>query len=104
MVNPLGLGGPMKAGRRLQRHFVDVWNPSYTSNAMEHLAILLGATTRSTWASSRTTRRSTSGKVRSPNRRQAIAKLDTILEISGTRTEGHLYLTDCTALYMTWSE
>jgi len=25
-----------------QRHFVDVWNPSYASNAMEaHLAVLL---------------------------------------------------------------
>ena len=30
-----------------QRHFVDVWNPSYASNAMEaHLALLLQAAQR----------------------------------------------------------
>lgn len=30
-----------------QRHLVDVWNPSYASNAMEaHLAVLLDAVRR----------------------------------------------------------
>src|SRR4051812_42282408 len=91
-----------------QRHFVDVWNPSYASNAMEaHLAILLGGTARFdlgqlesddeiyVWW----------GKVRSPNRRQGIARLDTILEIGAElerdeSREGHLYLTDYRALYV----
>jgi hypothetical protein len=91
-----------------QRHFVDVWNPSYASSAMEaHLAILLGATARFdlgqlesdediyVWW----------GKVRSPNRRQALAKLDRILEIGAElagdpEREGHLYLTDYRALYV----
>ena len=58
-----------------QRHFVDVWNPSYASNSMEaHLAILLGAVKHFdvgqlesdddiyVWW----------GKVRSPNRRQQL--------------------------------
>lgn len=98
----------MTAGEGLQRHFVDVWNPSYTSNAMEaHLAILLGATARFdlgqleddeeiyVWW----------GKVRSPNRRQALVRLDTILEIGAELErdedrEGHLYLTDYRALYV----
>ena len=48
------------------RHFVDVWNPSYASDAMEaHLAVLLGAAKRFDAASSRATRRSTSGGARS---------------------------------------
>jgi hypothetical protein len=85
-----------------------VWNPSYASNAMEaHLAILLGATARFdlgqlesdedifVWW----------GKVRSPNRRQALGKLDRILaigaELEGDQErEGHLYLTDYRALYV----
>ena len=58
----------------IQRHFVDVWNPSYASNSMEaHLAILLGAVKHFdlgqlesddeiyVWW----------GKVRSPNRRHS---------------------------------
>lgn len=91
-----------------RHHFVDVWNPSYASNAMEaHLAILLGATARFdqgqlesdedifVWW----------GKVRSPNRRQALGKLDRILaigaELEGDENrEGHLYLTDYRALYV----
>ena len=91
-----------------QRHFVDVWNPSYASNSMEaHLAILLGATARFdlgqlesddeiyVWW----------GKVRSPNRRQALGQLDTVLAIGAEleadeSREGHLYLTDYRALYV----
>lgn len=85
-----------------------MWNPSYASNAMEaHLAILLGATARFdlgqlesdedifVWW----------GKVRSPNRRQALGKLDRILQIGAELEgdqdrEGHLYLTDYRALYV----
>ena len=108
MVNPLGTGGPIKADERLQRHFVDVWNPSYTSNAMEaHLAILLGATARFDLGQLENDEEIYVwwGKVRSPNRRQAIAKLDTILEIGAElerdeEREGHLYLTDYRALYV----
>ena len=72
-----------------------------------HLAILLGATARFdlgqlesdedifVWW----------GKVRSPNRRQALGKLDRILEIGAglerdQDREGHLYLTDYRALYV----
>ncbi len=98
----------MKADERLQRHFVDVWNPSYTSNAMEaHLAILLGATARFDLGQLENDEEIYVwwGKVRSPNRRQAIAKLDTILEIGAElerdeEREGHLYLTDYRALYV----
>lgn len=90
-----------------QHHFVDVWNPSYASNAMEaHLAILLGAAARFdegdldddgeiyVWW----------GKVRSSNRLQPLEKLDAILRIGRELAaepgrEGQLYLTDYRALY-----
>ena len=91
-----------------QRHLVDVWNPSYASNAMEaHLAILLADARRFdeggiaddaeiyVWW----------GKVRSANRQQPLGKFDAILAI-GTELaddpgrEGHLYLTDYRALYV----
>jgi hypothetical protein len=91
-----------------QRHLVDVWNPSYASNAMEaHLAILLAGAKRLddgeiaddaeiyVWW----------GKVRSSNRRQPLGKLDTILAMGAELAddpdrEGHLYLTDYRALYV----
>jgi hypothetical protein len=90
------------------RHFVDVWNPSYASNAMEaHLAILLGATARFDLGQLASDQEIYVwwGKVRSANRRQALAKLDTILgigaELEGDQErEGHLYLTDYRALYV----
>lgn len=91
-----------------QRHLVDVWNPSYASNAMEaHLAILLAGAKRFdageiaddadiyVWW----------GKVRSANRQQPLGKLDKILAIGAELAddpdrEGHLYLTDYRALYV----
>ena len=90
-----------------QRHLVDVWNPSYASNAMEaHLAILLATVDRYdrqeveedqiyVWW----------GKVRSANRQQPLGKLDKILAIGAELAddpdrEGHLYLTDYRALYV----
>jgi len=91
-----------------QRHFVDVWNPSYASNAMEaHLAVLLDAVKRFdagelkaddeifVWW----------GKVRSPNRRQPLRHLDAALQVGAEleadeEREGHLYLTDYRSLYV----
>jgi hypothetical protein len=96
---------PAAAGE--QRHFVDVWNPSYASNAMEaHLALLLEAAKRferkelgedelHVWW----------GKVRSPNRQQELRHLPAILEIAteleeDENRECHLYLTDYRSLYV----
>ena len=91
-----------------QRHFVDVWNPSYASNAMEaHLAVLLAAVKRFeegkleaddqiyVWW----------GKVRSANRQQPLRHLPAALEIGAELEadedrEGHLYLTDYRSLYV----
>ncbi len=90
-----------------QRHFVDVWNPSYESNAMEaHLALLLEAAGRferkqiaedglHVWW----------GKIRSRNREQELRHLASILEIATELEEDesrecHLYLTDYRALYV----
>ncbi len=91
-----------------QRHFVDVWNPSYASNAMEaHLAILLGATARFDLGQLESDEEIFVwwGKVRSQNRRQVLAKIDRILEIGAELErdddrEGHLYLTDYRGLYV----
>jgi hypothetical protein len=91
-----------------QRHFVDVWNPSYASNAMEaHLAILLGATNRFDLGQLESDDQIYVwwGKVRSPNRRQQLAQLNTVLAIGAELEgdpdrEGHLYLTDYRALYV----
>jgi hypothetical protein len=97
----------MTAGSAGQRHFVDVWNPSYASNAMEaHLALLLegaGAFERKeigedalhVWW----------GKVRSLNRQQGLQHLPAILEIAAELEEDenrecHLYLTDYRSLYV----
>jgi hypothetical protein len=79
-----------------QRHFVDVWNPSYASNAMEaHLAVLLSADQEYVWW----------GKVRSSNRQQPLRHLAAALEIGAELEadqdrEGHLYLTDYRSLYV----
>ncbi len=90
-----------------QRHFVDVWNPSYASNAMEsHLGVLLDCARRYdageveeeeiyVWW----------GKVRSPNRQQPLKHLNSALGIgreldTDPDREGHLYLTDYRALYV----
>ena len=84
---------------RADRHFVDVWNPAYASNAMEaHLAVLLqsasGDDPHVWW-----------GKVRSANRHQELKHLPEILEIGAelaadAARECHLYLTDYRALYV----
>jgi hypothetical protein len=90
-----------------QRHFVDVWNPSYASNAMEaHLALLLEAAKRferkelgeealHVWW----------GKVRSANRQQDLRHLPDVLAIAAELEEDenrecHLYLTDYRSLYV----
>lgn len=87
-----------------QRHLVDVWNPSYASDAMTaHLAVLLDAAQRAkgtdeepyVWW----------GKVRSPNREQELRHLPWILEIAAELErdedrECHLYLTDYRSLYV----
>jgi hypothetical protein len=96
----------MTAASDPQRHFVDVWNPSYASDAMTaHLAILLEAAERQkgtdeepyVWW----------GKVRSRNRRQELPHLTTILEIGAEleqdverERECRLYLTDYRSLYV----
>ena len=93
-----------KAG---QRHFVDVWNPSYASNAMEaHLAVLLH------WAAKYDADEADEeeiyvwwGKVRSPNRQQPLKHLDSAVAIGqeldqDEDREGHLYLTDYRSLYV----
>ena len=91
----------------VQRHFVDVWNPSYASNAMEaHLAVLLH------WAAKYDAGQADEeeiyvwwGKVRSPNRQQPLKHLDVALAIGqeldrDEDREGHLYLTDYRSLYV----
>jgi hypothetical protein len=90
-----------------QRHFVDVWNPSYASNAMEaHLAVLLGHAAR--YDAEEADEESLYvwwGKVRSPHRRQPLKHLETALAIGreldeDPDREGHLYLTDYRSLYV----
>jgi len=91
-----------------QRHFVDVWNPSYASNAMEaHLALLLQAAQR--FDAGELTNDDAIyvwwGKVRSPNRQQPLRHGPTVLEIGAELQgdpdrEGHLYLTDYRSLYV----
>jgi hypothetical protein len=93
--------------RRAQRHFVDVWNPAYASNAMEaHLAVLLEAAKRyerrevvedalHVWW----------GKIRSRHRHQELTHLSQVLEIAAELAadesrECHLYLTDYNSLYV----
>jgi hypothetical protein len=91
-----------------QRHFVDVWNPSYASNAMEaHLALLLDAVKRYDAGELRADDDIFVwwGKVRSPNRRQPLRHLSAALEIGAEleadeEREGHLYLTDYRSLYV----
>jgi hypothetical protein len=91
-----------------QRHFVDVWNPSYASNAMEaHLAMLLAAVKRYEEGKLQTDDQVYVwwGKVRSPNRQQPLRHLAAALEIGAELQadedrEGHLYLTDYRSLYV----
>ena len=67
-----------------QRHLVDVWNPSYASDAMTaHLTILLEAAR--SWKAGETEVEPYVwwGKVRSPNRQQELKPLAQILEIAG---------------------
>jgi hypothetical protein len=95
------------SGSTGQRHFVDVWNPSYASNAMEaHLAVLLQ------WSAKYDEEEASEeeiyvwwGKVRSPNRQNPLRHLDVALEIGrelddDQDREGHLYLTDYRSLYV----
>lgn len=89
-----------------QRHLVDVWNPSYASDAMTaHLTILLEAAR--SWKAGETEVEPYVwwGKVRSPNRQQELKPLAQILEIAGELErdewrECHLYLTDYRSLYV----
>jgi hypothetical protein len=90
-----------------QRHFVDVWNPSYASDSMDaHLTVLIDAAKRlerkevgedvvHVWW----------GKVRSPHRQQELKHLPLVREIAAElerdpERECHLYLTDYTSLYV----
>ena len=97
----------MTAAPVVQRHFVDVWNPSYASNAMEaHLSVLLE------WATKYDAEEVEEeemyvwwGKVRSPNRQQQLKNLDAVLATGHELAEdpdreGHLYLTDYRSLYV----
>jgi hypothetical protein len=89
-----------------QRHLVDVWNPSYVSDAMTaHLTILLDGAKR--WSAHETDVEPYVwwGKVRSPNRQQELRHLPRILEIAAElaadeERECHLYLTDYRSLYV----
>lgn len=90
-----------------QRHFVDVWNPSYASNAMEaHLAVLLDHAARyDAGDADEDSLYVWWGKVRSPHRRQPLKHLETVLAIGreldeNPEREGHLYLTDYRSLYV----
>ncbi|MDQ3136688.1 MAG: hypothetical protein M3Q93_03765 [Gemmatimonadota bacterium] len=90
-----------------QRHFVDVWNPSYAADSMDaHLTLLRAAAKRferkeivdealHVWW----------GKVRSPHRQQELKQLPDVREIaaeleSDHERECHLYLTDYSSLYV----
>lgn len=87
------------------RHLLTVWNPSYASDAMDdHLRVLLD------WAERSRRGAATEddvyvwwGKIRSPNRRQALPHLDDIVALQTQIDEGtetHLYLTDYRSLYV----
>jgi hypothetical protein len=90
---------------RAPRHLVDVWNPSYASDAMTaHLTVLLEAALR--WSSRETEVEPYVwwGKVRSPNRQQGLKHLPQIVELASElaadERECHLYLTDYRSLYV----
>jgi hypothetical protein len=90
-----------------QRHLLDVWNPSYASNAMEaHLAVLLTAADRFSKHRSDDEPHVWWGKIRSPNRRdQGLKHLPDILQIAaeldgGGQRDCNLYLTDYRSLYV----
>ena len=100
------MSGPGPRGSR-QRHFVDVWNPSYAADSMDaHLTVLIDAARRferkevvedalHVWW----------GKVRSPHRQQELKHLPAVREIAAELEtdpdrECHLYLTDYTSLYV----
>ena len=86
------------------RHLVAVWNPSYSSSAMdEHLTVLLR------WARQHDEGGAEDddlyvwwGKVRSPNRQRPQANPTEIREAAaaGNTEEVHLYLTDYRSLYV----
>lgn len=84
------------------RHLVAVWNPSYEEDALDlHASLLLDLARKPSadpddvyvwW-----------GRVRSPNRQQALPHLDQVLALDAeldTRDELHLYLTDYRSLYV----
>ncbi|MEO8564225.1 MAG: hypothetical protein ABI601_19250 [bacterium] len=89
------------------RHLVAVWNPSYARNAMEeHLAVLLAHA-----AALRAGRVRDEdvyvwwGRVRSRNRRTALANIEDVRAIDAAlegedAPETHLYLTDYQSLYV----
>jgi len=90
-----------------QRHLLDVWNPSYASNAMEaHLAVLLTAADQFNKGESDVEPYVWWGKIRSPNRReQGLKHLPDILQIAGElesddECDCNLYLTDYRSLYV----
>ena len=90
----------------LPRHLLTVWNPSYADDPLDqHLRILLR------WAEQRRARADPDedrayvwwGKIRSPNRSQAISHADEILTLQAqieAGVETHLYLTDYRSLYV----
>jgi len=90
-----------------QRHLLDVWNPSYASNAMEaHLALLLVAADRFNKHETDAQPHVWWGKIRSPNRRDpALKHLPEILQIAAEldrdeERDCNLYLTDYRSLYV----
>ncbi|HKU61192.1 MAG TPA: hypothetical protein VJQ44_08250, partial [Gemmatimonadales bacterium] len=90
-----------------QRHLLDVWNPSYASNAMEaHLAVLLTAADRFNKKEIDEEPHVWWGKIRSPNRQQQeLRHLPQILQIaaeldSDDTRDCNLYLTDYRSLYV----
>jgi hypothetical protein len=90
-----------------QRHLLDVWNPSYASNAMEaHLAVLLVAADRFNKHETDIEPHVWWGKIRSPNRRDpALRHLPDILQIAAEldrdeERDCNLYLTDYRSLYV----
>jgi hypothetical protein len=91
---------------RRQRHLVDVWNPSYASDAMTaHLTVLLEAARRWTAHETDVEPYVWWGKVRSPNRQQELRHLPQILQIAAElaadgERECALYLTDYRSLYV----
>ena len=91
----------------LPHHLLTVWNPSYSSDAMdEHLRVLLHWAGE--WKKGEADQNDVYvwwGKIRSPNRKGPLPHEDAIATIDEQVQAGietHLYLTDYRSLYVAW--